>query len=430
MTLQWRSVEEIRRVFLEYFLKKDHRLIEPAGILPHDDPTLMFINSGMAPMKPFFTGQSQPPYPRLTNVQDCIRFVDVEDVGDSHHGTSFRMLGSWSFGDYFKERAIELAFELLTEIFRFPAAQLYATVFVSDETTPAIPDDEESARIWERYLPRERIVSKPPEDNFWGPAGATGPCGPCTEVFFDRGEQYGQVGGDDPLIPERHVEIWNAGVFMQYFKDEQGNFSVLPMNCVDTGAGLERLAMILQDRVSIHEIDQYEEVYRSIEQVVSDTTWTRIILDHLKTALLLMREGIVPSNQREGYMLRRTLRRSMSGVFLRDINLSVVSEWFESLCEVVDNKGKTDAARPTMLSWLEEERNSFELLMRRSRKHLDKIAATQHLDAKQAFDLKTSLGIPEDLLEEYCRRYGIEFPRKGYLQLFREHQEISRGKTV
>lgn len=430
MALPWRSVEEIRQMFLEYFLKNDHRLIESARILPHDDPTLMFINSGMAPMKPFFTGQAQPPYPRLTNVQDCIRFVDVEDVGDSHHGTSFRMLGSWSFGDYFKERAIELAFELLTEVFGFPSERLYATVFVSDETMPTIPDDEESARIWERYLPRERIVPKPPQDNFWGPAGTTGPCGPCTEVFFDRGEEYGQRRADDPLIPERHIEIWNAGVFMQYFKDEQGNFSVLPMNCVDTGAGLERLAMVLQGRASIHEIDQYEEVYRSIEQVVGDTTWTRIILDHLKTALLLMREGIVPSNQREGYMLRRTLRRSMSGVFLRDIGLPMVSEWFEALCEVVDDKDKTNAARATILSWLEDERSGFENLMRRSRKHLDKIAATRRLEAKQAFDLKTSLGIPEDLLEEYCRRYGIEFPREGYLQLFREHQEISRGKTA
>src|SRR3989344_2919656 len=387
MKLLYKTTEEVRQTFLSHFLKHDHQLIDPSGIIPKNDSTLMFINSGMAPLKPYFTGQAKPPYPRLTNVQDCIRFVDVESVGDSYHGTNFRMMGSWSFGDYFKERAIELAFELITEGFGIPVDRLSATVFMADESLPGVPSDEESARIWEKFLPRDRIIGRPPVDNFWGPAGTSGPCGPCTEVFFDRGEEFAEKETDDVLIPGRHIEIWNAGVFMQYFKDEQGNFSSLPMKCVDTGAGLERFAMILQGRTSIHEIDQYDQSYRLINQRIGDTAWTRVILDHIKTSILMIREGIVPSNTREGYLLRRALRRAMIGIFLRGINLTILQEWADSLSEVIDAK---------------------------------------ELDAQYAFTLKTGMGIPEDLLEEFCARHGIPFPKAEFLKLIEEHREVSR----
>lgn len=430
MTLPWKSAEEIRQTFLEYFLRNNHEFIEPSGVIPRNDPTLMFINSGMAPLKPFFLGQARPPFPRLVNVQDCIRFVDLDSVGDSHHGTSFRMMGSWSFGDYFKERAIELAFELVTDIFGFPSDRLSATVFVADESLPGIPDDEESARIWRKFLPQDRILPRPPADNFWGPPGIVGPCGPCTEVFFDRGAEFGSASTGDPLVSGRHIEIWNAGVFMQYFKDERGNYSPLPMNCVDTGAGLERFAMILQERPSIHEIDQYEGVFRLVNDRLRDPSWSRIVLDHLKTSLLMLRERVTPSNQREGYLLRRALRRAMLGVFLKGVEVKTVRGWMGGLCECVDDRRKTASAQSAIFVWLDAEISSFEGLMRRSQKHLDRIVAEKHLDAQHAFDLKTSLGVPEDLLEEYCRRHGIEFPREGLASLLREHQQVSRKKNV
>lgn len=426
MKLPYKTTEEVRQTFLGHFLKRDHQLIEPSGIIPRNDPTLMFINSGMAPLKPYFTGQAKPPSPRLTNVQDCIRFVDVESVGDSYHGTNFRMMGSWSFGDYFKERAIELAFELITDGFGIPANRLSATVFMADESLPGVPSDEESARIWEKFLPRDRIIGRPPVDNFWGPAGTSGPCGPCTEVFFDRGEEFAEKKTDDVLVPGRHIEIWNAGVFMQYFKDEQGNFSSLPMKCVDTGAGLERFAMILQDRASIHEIDQYDSSYQLINQRIGDTAWTRVILDHIKTSILMIREGVVPSNTREGYLLRRALRRAMIGVFLRGINLTILQEWADSLSEVIDNKDLTFRQKFVIAHWLSEERDSFEKLMHRSRKYLDKIVTAKELDAQHAFTLKTGMGIPEDLLEEFCARHGIPFPKVEFLRLIEEHRGISR----
>lgn len=426
MKMPWRSTEEIKKIFIDYFLVNDHQLIDSSGIIPKNDPTLMLINSGMAPMKPYFTGHLKPPYPRLVNIQDCIRFTDFDSVGDSHHGTNFRMMGSWSFGDYFKERAIEFAFELLTEKFGIPADRLSATVFVADDSLPGVPSDEESMRIWERFLPRSRIIDCPPADNFWGPAGTSGPCGPCTEVFFDRGEAFAEKETDEVLVPGRHIEIWNAGVFMEYFKDEQGIFSSLPMKCVDTGAGLERFAMILQDRTSIYEIDQYEKSYQLINQYIGDIVWTRIILDHIKTAIMMIREGITPSNTREGYLLRRALRRAMIGIFLRGINLTILQEWVDSLSEVMDNKDLTMRQKSVISHWIDEERDGFEKLMLRNRKHLDKIVAAKALDAQHAFTLKTGMGIPEDILEEFCIRHGISFPKPEFLRLIEEHKEISR----
>lgn len=426
MKLPYKTTEEVRQTFLNHFLERNHQLVDSSGIIPRDDPTLMFINSGMAPLKPYFTGERTAPYPRLTNVQDCIRFVDIESVGDSYHGTSFRMMGSWSFGDYFKEKAIELAFELITGQFGIPADRLSATVFMADESLPGVPSDEESARIWERFLPRDRIIGRPPADNFWGPAGTSGPCGPCTEVFFDRGEEFAEKETDDVLVPGRHIEIWNAGVFMQYYKGEDGTFSSLPMKCVDTGAGLERFAMILQDRASIHEIDQYEKSYGLINQLVGDTKWIRIILDHLKTSIMMIREGIIPSNTREGYLLRRALRRAMTGVFLQGIGLDVLQTWVDSLSEVIDNKELTSRQKPVISQWLRKESEGFEGLVRRSRKHLDKVASAGNLDPQQAFTLKTGLGIPEDFLEEFCVRHGILFPKVEFLTLIEEHKEISR----
>jgi alanyl-tRNA synthetase len=426
VNILFKTTEEIRETFLSYFLKHDHLLVQQSGIIPKNDPTLMFINSGMAPLKPYFTGQAKAPYPRLANIQDCIRFNDIDSVGDSHHGTNFRMMGSWSLGDYFKERAIELAFELITEGFGIPAERLSATVFMADDSLPGVPSDEESARIWERFLPRDRIISCPPTDNFWGPAGSSGPCGPCTEVFFDRGKEFAEKETDGPLVPGRHIEIWNAGVFMQYLKDEQGNFSPLPMKCVDTGAGLERFAMILQDRASIHEIDQYEQSYQLINKSVDDIGWTRVILDHLKTAILMIREGIVPSNTREGYLLRRALRRSMLGAFLYGVDLTVLQEWVNSLSEVIDNKDLTMRHKAAINHWLNVECTRFGELMRRNKKHLDKISSTKELSAQEAFALKAAMGIPEDLLEEFCARHSVSFPKVEFLRLIEEHKEISR----
>lgn len=428
MTLKFHTTEEVKERFITFFMEHNHQLVPPKGIIPIDDPTLLFINSGMAPMKPFFMGKKTPPSPMLTNVQDCIRFVDFDDVGDSYHGTSFRMMGSWSFGDYFKEGAIKLAFELITEGFGLDPSKLSATVFKNDGSIKGVPDDEESARIWEKYLPRDRIIPRPPVDNFWGPPGDSGPCGPCTEVFYDRGPEYTEKETDDILVPGRHIEIWNAGVFMEYYMSEQKEISNLPNKCVDTGAGQERFAMILQNTPSICEIDQYRDVYRLIHEQIKNTTWSRIALDHLKTSILILREGVIPSNTREGYMLRRLLRKALIGMFIHEIRFDIITTWSDYLCDVIDNKNLTMEHKAAIDQWIKFECNNFAALMKRSRRHLNKVITLQELTAQKAFELKTSIGIPEELLHAICETHNIDFPTEGFNAKMEEHRNISRKK--
>lgn len=420
------SVEEIKEKFLNFFKKNDHRFVNPSGILPKGDPTLLFINSGMAPMKPYFLGASTAPYPKLTNIQDCIRTVDIDDVGDSYHGSSFRMMGSWSFGDYFKEKAIELAFTLITEGFGFPADRLYATVMKSDHSLPNVPDDEESAKIWKKFLPSDHIIWCPPSDNFWGPAGESGPCGPCTEVFYDRGPEYGDKNSKDQLVRERHIEIWNAGVFMQYIKSSAGAISQLPMHCVDTGAGLERFAMLLQDAPSIHEIDQYKQVYDKIVGYTKNHKNSRIILDHAKTSLLMMSEGVSPGNQRHAYVLRRLLRRILTLHHLDNIELKNIIGIMEMLAKTMDNSSNIIAAMPFIGSIMQSEVGSFERIIARAEKHFSKIIKERTILASYAFELKTAHGIPTELIQEFCKKNNINFPENQFSELLKKHRDISR----
>lgn len=424
--MQYLRIDDIRREFIDFFLGNNHQLVEPSGVLPKDDPTLLFINSGMAPMKPYFLGTQQPPYPRLTNVQDCIRTVDIDDVGDSYHGSSFRMMGSWSFGDYFKDRAIDLAFELITEGFGFPAEQLFATVYGGDNSLPGVPPDSESVKRWEQYLPSDRILLRPASDNFWGPAGDSGPCGPCTEVFYDRGEEYGLMDGSDPLVSGRHIEIWNAGVFMQYDMALDRSIIPLPVRCVDTGAGLERFAMLMQGVSSIHEVDQYASAFQIVTEAVEDFRKARIIFDHLKTSLLMMVEGVTPGHQRHAYVLRQLLRRALTATYLSDVKVDSVLSLAWGVAETMDNRGGLDRAKDLIDHHLLTEVESFSKILGRAEKYLARIAEAGEIDAHMAFDLKATHGIPLELVSEFCREHSILFPQAELDILLAEHSAISR----
>ena len=248
------SSKEIRDKFLEFFKENGHMELSDSSIIPKNDPTLLFINSGMAPLKDYFTGAAKPPCKRLCDVQTCIRTIDIDSIGDKHHLTSFQMLGSWSIGDYFKEKAIYFAYTLLTERIKLPKEKIYVSVFSGDEEL-GIPFDSEAYECWKKVgVDESHIVKCGREDNFWGPTSETGPCGPCTEMFFDTGdgEEYIPGGNFDTT---RYIEIWNAGVFMQFSKNADGNFSKLAFNSVDTGAGLERLAMVIGGYSSVYETD-------------------------------------------------------------------------------------------------------------------------------------------------------------------------------
>ncbi|MBR0423571.1 MAG: hypothetical protein IJJ04_02900 [Clostridia bacterium] len=238
------SSVEIRDKFISFFKSKDHMEITDSSVVPKNDPTLLFINSGMAPIKNYFTGVEKPPYPRLCDIQPCIRTIDIDSIGDKHHLTSFQMLGSWSINDYFKEKAIAFAFEFLTKYLNIPKEKLYVTVFSGDDEI-GLPCDNEAYEFWKKVgVEESHIVKCGREDNFWGPTAETGPCGPCTEIFYDTGEGEKYVPGGEFDTKKRYIEIWNAGVFMQLNKNADGTFSKLGFTSVDTGAGLERLAMV------------------------------------------------------------------------------------------------------------------------------------------------------------------------------------------
>ncbi len=283
-----------------------------------NDPTLLFVNAGMAPLKPYFLGEALPPAADLCNVQPCVRTIDIADVGDRHHLTFFEMLGSWSIDHYFKERAVELAFELLTGGFGFAPGELYVTVYQGSEEL-GIPPDDISAAAWQRAgISADHIVYLGDEDNFWS-AGDTGPCGPCTEVFYDTGAEHGpqyRPGGEFDSAG-RYIEIWNAGVFMEFNRRPGGALEPLRFTSVDTGSGLERMAMVLQGRESVYETDLLAPIVAAARVGTGRVRPPaqrdiRLVADHVRASVFILGEGVAPSNEGRGYIPRRLLRTAIA----------------------------------------------------------------------------------------------------------------------
>ena len=421
--------QEIRKRFLDYFVRRDHLLIEQSSLVPEYDPTLLFTNSGMAPLKPYFLGVKPPPSERLVNIQRCLRTEDLDNIGDSSHHTFFQMLGSWSIGGYGKREAVELAFGLLTskeEGFGFKVEDLYATVFSGDKNLPA---DSETANFWkEAGLPEKNIIERPFKDNFWV-SGPTGPCGPCTEVLFDRGES---LSCGENCGPEcecgRFLEIWNAGVFMQYNRKAEGVYDKLPFLSVDTGAGLERLASVLQNKKSNYETDQFFPIIKLLE-VISTNKYEspdivrnlRIIADHLRASVFLAADGVTPSNTERGYVLRKLLRRAIESGLLLEINGYFVRSVAEKIIEMYRNDfPHLDASSDTVIRVLEDEEKIFALTLSRGKRYLESKA--KKLDLKYstmavsmsgasqaageiAFTSFDEQGLPRSISEEFFKNY-------------------------
>lgn len=389
----------------------------------------------MAPMKKYFLGLETPPYPRLSNVQACVRTNDIESVGDRHHLTFFEMMGSWSIGDYYKEKAIALAYDLLVNHFKFPPERLYATVYRGNPILN-LPPDIESIRCWEKVgMPSDHIVPLG-EDNFWGPAGDTGPCGPCTEVFFDTGEKYGQsyVPGGHFDDVNRYIEIWNAGVFMEFNKDKNGQFSALPMKSVDTGSGIERMYLAINGSDSLYDVDSIKPIYDQVNSILKSEEISdrdiRLVTDHIRTSTFILGEGIIPDKDGRGYIPRRLIRKSIAcciraGVSpfeLENISDNVVdqiSKWYPEM-------GKN---RNQIISVLRQEISDFTpiinsglgILNDRLEKQSKKILTGEFI-----FDLVTTHGLPLEVIVDYAEKKKIGLEKEKYLEQYREHQEISR----
>jgi alanyl-tRNA synthetase len=427
--------DEIRETFLGFFTERQHARIGAASIIPANDPSLLFINAGMAPLKAYFLGEALPPAPDLCNVQPCVRTVDIGDVGDRHHMTFFEMLGSWSIDHYFKERAVELAFELLTQGFGFGAADLYVTVFAGDEKLGIEPDDV-SAAAWEQVgVARDHIVYLGAEDNFWS-AGDTGPCGPCTEVFYDTGPQHGpryRPGGEFDSSG-RYIEIWNAGVFMEFNRLPGGTLEPLRFTSVDTGSGLERMAMVLQGRDSAYETDLFAPIVAAVRSALAGTGAgerdVRIVADHVRASTFILGEGVVPSNEGRGYIPRRLLRKviaiaTQAGAAdfdLRDVADVVIAQMRHTYPQLAAGRDRT-------MDLLAREQRDFGRVVRRGLDRLGALAAAPGFEiiGDEAFTLFATHGMPVDLIRDFAAERGGSVDERRFAERFAEHRELSRG---
>ena len=319
--MHYMGLNEIREKFLEFFESKGHLRLPSFSLIPQGDKSLLLINSGMAPLKPYFTGEQEPPRRRVTTCQKCIRTGDIENVGKTaRHGTFFEMLGNFSFGDYFKEEAITWSWEFLTKVMEIPEDRLYPSIY---------ENDDEAFEIWNKKVgvPADRIFRFGKEDNFW--EHGSGPCGPCSEIYFDRGEKYGcgKPGCTVGCDCDRYMEVWN-NVFSQFNNDGHGNYTDLIQKNIDTGMGLERLAVVMQDVDSLFDVDTVKNITDHVSKISGKTygesyktdVSLRVITDHIRSTVMMICDGVIPSNEGRGYVLRRLLRRAARHGKLLGIN--------------------------------------------------------------------------------------------------------------
>ena len=434
--------DELREMYLKFFESKGHSIISGSSLIPENDPTVLFTTAGMHPLVPYLLGEPHPSGTRLCNVQKCIRTGDIESVGDASHLTFFEMLGNWSLGDYFKEDAITWSFEFLTsgEYLGFNPDKLHVSVFAGNETVPV---DEESIRIWEKLgIPRERIFELPIEDNWWGPAGKTGPCGPDTEMFIDTGKAACGAECRPGCSCGKFFEIWND-VFMQYRKTDSGRFEPLSQRNVDTGMGVERTVAMLQGKASVFETELFAPIIAAITEgsgcdMLADAGTGhafRVIGDHLRSAVFILGDerGVLPGNLGQGYVLRRLIRRSVR--FARNIGMQ---EGFSGpIAERIIDSYKhaypeLETQRERVLSELLAEEARFEKTLNRGTVELNKVLEqmTVHnqsvVSGRVAFRLFDTYGFPLEFTEEICSEQGLTVDRKGFEKAFKKHREVSK----
>jgi len=435
------KAQEIRDTYLSFFEQRGHRIVPSASLVPSvHDPSVLLTTAGMQPLKPYFLGREEPPAPRLADVQKCFRTTDIEEVGNTaRHLTFFEMLGNWSFGDYFKAESIPWGWELSVEGFGMDPDRIWATVFGGDEELGLGPDTE-AIEIWrEQGMPEERIVLLGREDNFWQ-AGPSGPCGPCSELYLDRGESFGAPGerpGDDT---DRFLEFWNH-VFMTYDLAEDGTVTELPMRNIDTGMGLDRMAAILQDVPSVFEtdllrplVDLAEELSgRSYDEDGAVRRAMRIVADHSRGAAFLIADGVVPSNEDRGYILRRIMRRAIQQGRALGLEAPWLGRFAERTIETMAGAYPELAEeRETIARWVGDEEESFGRTLERGTELLGELVAaagdagTSWIDAADAFKLHDTYGFPYDLTVELLAERGLSVDDAGFEELMEEQRQRAR----
>ncbi|MEA2440079.1 MAG: alanyl-tRNA synthetase [Thermoleophilaceae bacterium] len=434
---------EIRARFLSFFEERDHLKVPSASLVPPpEDRSVLLTTAGMQQFQPYFRGEQEPPHPRVTSCQKVFRTPDIEEVGTTaRHLTFFEMLGNFSFGDYFKQKAAEYAWELSTEGFGLDPERIWVTVFGGDPDLGLGPDDE-AIEVWKSIgVPDERIVQLGREDNFWQ-AGPTGPCGPCSELYYDRGPDFGgedERPGDDT---ERYLEYWNL-VFMQLLLHDDGTLTPLPDKNIDTGLGLERMASILQDVPSVYETD----IFRPLVELGEERSGRRydggdfpvqralrILADHSRGMTFLLSDGVVPSNEDRGYVLRRIMRRAIQQGRVLGLEDSVLPPFCERVIELMrDAYPDLEEQRDTILKWAAAEEESFRRTLAQGERLLSDLVrrakeqGTSWIDAEDAFRLHDTFGFPYELTKELLAAEGLAVDDQGFEELMERAREVARG---
>ena len=443
------TADELRDLYLKFFESKGHKIIPGASVIPENDPTVLFTTAGMHPLVPYLMGQMpHPAGTRLTDVQKCVRTGDIDAVGDAAHLTFFEMLGNWSLNDYFKKEAISWSFEFLTTKLGFSPEQLNVTVFRGEGQEGEegyIPADEEAVQIWKSLgLPDERIFRLPREDNWWGPAGTTGPCGPDTEMFIDTGKEKCGPDCRPGCHCGKYIEIWND-VFMQYLKNEQGQFVPLGRHNVDTGMGVERTICMMSGAPTVYDTEIFKPIMDAIESMKTQDCddalrAKRIIADHMRTATFILcdpKGGVKPGNIGANYVLRRLIRRAV-----RYARMLGIAEGFTvKLAEVICNKYshvypelKENLAQCRLDLEAEEKRfnatlDKGEAMYRKVAEQL-KAHGQSQISGKTAFKLYDTFGFPFEMTLEMAEKDGLTVDREGFEEANRKHQELSRTTSA
>jgi len=425
------TAKEIREKYLQFFVKKGHKVIPSAPLIPENDPTVLFTTAGMHPLVPYLLGESHPLGKRLCNSQKCIRTGDINDVGDNTHGTFFEMLGNWSLGDYFKKEAIEWSFEFLTKELKISLNKLAFTVFEGEKD---MPKDVESFEIWQSLgVKPERIAYLGKEDNWWGPAGAMGPCGGDTEMFYWVGKETAPVA----FVPndKQWVEIWN-NVFMQYNKTATGQFEELAQKNVDTGMGLERITMVLQNKNNVYETELFIPIINKIAEISSKPYLEnekpfRIIADHIKASTFMLTDGLCPSNTERGYVLRRLIRRAIRYGKLVGIKKEFAGEVAKVVIEMYEDVySELKANQDFILSELQKEEKIFLKTLEKGLGIFEKTFSFKIIDGKEAFNLYQAYGFPFEMTKELAEERGFKVDEKGFEEEMKKHQELSRTASA
>lgn len=435
------TADQLRKLYIDFFVSKGHKQISGASLIPENDPTVLFTTAGMHPLVPYILGAEHPAGKRLTDYQKCIRTGDIDSVGDPHHLTFFEMLGNWSLGDYFKEQMIEYSYQFLTKELGIPTEKLSVTVFEGDAE---VPRDEVAAKKWETLgINRGHIYFMPREDNWWGPAGETGPCGPDSEMFYDTGRPSCGPDCKPGCKCGKYFEIWND-VFMGYRKDKDGKYYEMERKCIDTGMGIERTVAVLQGKKSVYEIEVFQPIIHAIEALSGkkygenedNDMSIRIISDHIRTSVFILgdQKGVAPSNVGQGYILRRLIRRAVrhgkkigiEGTFLSGLAEVVLSLYSKPYPELEEH-------REFILDELKKEEVKFSETLTKGEKEFEKLLPnllkgnSRVIGGRIAFKLYDTYGFPIELTKELAAEHGFTVDEDGFKAAFEKHQELSRA---